>query len=230
MQEIDYICRMGVKEVAVLDPIFNSNENPDHALSILKRFAANGYKGRLELQCRAELVNDAFLDAAQSLDVCLEFGLQTIHRSEDKVIERKNNIKVIDEVLGKVRFRKIRHEVSLIYGLPQQTLQSFQESVRWCLERDVPVIKAFPLLLLRGTKLEAEKDQWGLVIDDDTMPQVVESSTFSRAECETMGRISQALRETEGQHPSIDALLTLAEVTEADIARWQPDLCAKELA
>jgi radical SAM superfamily enzyme YgiQ (UPF0313 family) len=182
MAEIDEICRAGVREVAVLDPVFNSNEHPGHAVRVLQRFAQQGYTGRLSLQCRAELIDDAFLDAAQALDVCLEFGLQTIHPKEQQAIERTNNMRSVDAALAKVRERGIRHEVSLIFGLPEQTLHSFKESVRWCLDRKVPVIRAFPLLLLRGTKLELERARWNLVVGDEAMPEVVESSTFCRKE------------------------------------------------
>jgi hypothetical protein len=227
LQEIDYICRMKVNEVAVLDPVFTDKNNPDHSISVLKRFSENGYAGRLSLQCRAEFVGDAFLDAAQKLDVCLEFGLQSIHEKEYDAIGRRNNLKVVDSVLAKVRQRNIRHEVSLIFGLPEQTLESFKESVSWCLERQVPTIKAFPLLLLRGTKLELERSRWNLVVEDAPMPRVIESSTFCRHEWETMERISEALQQTEGCHPTISDLLKLAHAAQPDQSRWQPSL-AKE--
>lgn len=223
--EIDHICRMQVREVAVLDPVFNSNENRGHALQVLKRFAENGYKGQLALQCRAELVDDDFLDAAQRLDVCLEFGLQTIHKDEYDAVGRGNSMKKIDAVLDKVRTRNIRHEVSLIFGLPEQTLDSFKESVRWCLNRKVPTIKAFPLLLLRGTKIELEQNRWGLIVGDGPMPKVIASRTFSRRDWQAMERISEALRETEGNHPGMDELLHQALLSEPDNARWQPVTC-----
>lgn len=224
LAEIDHICRMGVKDIAVLDPVFNSNENPGHALMVLQRFAENSYQGKLSLQCRAEFIDDAFLDAAQKLDVCLEFGLQTIHQCEFAAIDRNNNMKKVDEVLLKVRQRQIRHEVSLIFGLPEQTLDSFKESVQWCLDRHVPTLKAFPLLLLRGTKLEQQRERWNLVTQDAVMPTVIESSTFCHHEWKAMERISEALSRTEGKHPSMNELLKLAIVTTPDESRWQPNV------
>lgn len=222
VQEIDLICRAGVQEVAVLDPVFNSNDAPGHAERVLERFAANGYRGRLALQCRAELVTPAFLDAAEKLDVCLEFGLQTIHRNEQVAIERPNNIGIVAQVLAETRRRGIDHEVSLIFGLPEQTLASFSESVRWCLEQQVKVIKAFPLLLLRGTKLDVERERWQLVVDDDTMPKVVASSTFTRQDWQAMLALSQQLSDTEGCHPGFDALVAAAATATPDRARFQP--------
>jgi len=221
-REIDLICEAGVEDVAVLDPIFNTNDVRGHAVHILERFAARGFKGRLSLQCRAEFIDYAFLDAAARLDVCLEFGLQTIHTREQLAIDRTNNMKKVEMALAKVRARGIEHEVSLIFGLPEQTLASFKESVRWCVEREVPVIKAFPLLLLRGTKLDTERDRWGLVVEDDIMPQVLASASFSREDRDAMEALSEALRQTEHDHPAFDELEALALTCRADRSRWQP--------
>jgi radical SAM superfamily enzyme YgiQ (UPF0313 family) len=220
-REIDLICRSGVEDLAVLDPVFNTNEG--HAVHVLERFAQNGFRGRISLQCRAELVTDDFLDAAQKLDVCLEFGLQTINKKEQKAIDRINSLPHVEQALVKVRERGIRHEVSLIFGLPEQTLESFKDSVRWCLERQVPVIKAFPLLLLRGTRLDLEREQWALSVGDDLMPVVLSSRDFTRNDRDRMEAISNALRNTEGAHPPFDALLDMAQECGDDPSRFQPE-------
>ncbi|HEY8206183.1 MAG TPA: radical SAM protein [Myxococcaceae bacterium] len=218
LQEIDLFCRAGVEEIAVLDPVFNQGA----AVEILRAFAERGFTGRLSLQCRAELVDHAFLDAAERLDVALELGLQTIEPREFLAVGRPNHLKKIDLVLAELRHRRIHHEVSLIFGLPEQTLRSFLETVRWCLDRQVPVIRAFPLLLLRGTALERDRARWGLVTDGGPMEMAVESTTFRRADWEAMARVSQALQLTEGRHPRrLDELLERSEAMEPDRSRWQ---------
>ncbi len=196
--EIDLFCESDVREIAVLDPIFNMGP---HTLDILKRFAANGFTGRLSLQCRAEVVDDSFLDAASALDVCLEFGLQTIHKREQRAIRRRNRIDQVEAVLGGVQARGISHEVSLIYGLPLQTVDSFKASVAWCLEREVPVIKAFPLMLLRGTRLDYNREKWNLRNSDDAIPVVIQSSTFDIDGWRQMSQLAKALKLTERRHP-----------------------------
>jgi radical SAM superfamily enzyme YgiQ (UPF0313 family) len=218
--EIELFCASGVREIAVLDPIFNM---PNHAVPILQKFAELGFRGRISLQCRAELVDSAFLDAAAALNVCLEFGLQTVHADEARRIDRANQIEKVDTALTGVRDRKIDHEVSLIFGLPQQTLASFESSVAWCLERSVPVIKAFPLMLLRGTKLDQEREIWGMEESSDEMPMVIRSNSFSNRDWALMNQLSLALKQTEGRHPtSIEDLKRLAAGIEADSSRWTP--------
>lgn len=218
--EIDLFCASGVKDIAVLDPIFNA---ADHAIPVLQRFKERGYEGRLSLQCRAEMITDGFLDVAAGLDVCLEFGLQTIHKNEGKEIDRNNNIGKVDEALAGVRARGIRHEVSLIFGLPLQTLESFEESVKWCLDRQVPVLKAFPLLLLRGTALDRDRQKWNLEVSEQEMATVLSSSTFTHQEWWEMAQLSEALKATEGNHPDFATLKALASTLEPSLPRWAPE-------
>lgn len=218
--EIDLFCASGVREIAVLDPIFSA---APHAVGVLERFASRGFTGRLALQCRAEQCGEEFLDAAARLDVLLEFGLQTIHQAEGRAIRRINHMPRVEQALAGARARGLPLEVSLIFGLPLQTLRSFEESVAWCLERQVPVIKAFPLLLLRGTKLDRDRQQWGLVASDDPMARVESSDTFSPDDWRAMAALSEALKATEGAHPaSIEGLWEVARGLEPDLARWSP--------
>lgn len=228
MAEVDLFCASDVDDIAVLDPIFDLNP---YAVTILQRFIAGGFKGRLSLQCRAESLTSEFLNAAAQLNVCLELGLQTIHDDEGRAIDRKNKIEKVDKALAEIRARQIDHEVTLIFGLPLQTLSSFRASVSWCIERRVPVIKAFPLMLLRGTPLERDRERWGLRERGEEMPIVVASSSFDEEDWYQMAQISEALRLTEGWHPAdIRWLAAMAEGMVPSIARWMPRPAKKDVA
>jgi radical SAM superfamily enzyme YgiQ (UPF0313 family) len=189
--EIELFVARGVQDIAVLDPVFN--DDPGHATSVLHRFARLGYDGRLSLQCRFEDVTQEFLDACAPVNVCLEFGLQTIHPAEMKAIRRRNHLDKVEGVISELHRRRIDFEISLIYGLPEQTLGSFQASVDWCRALGVPTIRAFPLMLLRGTPMERDRARWRLVENDEPIPLVVESNTFSRADWTDMRRIAEGL-------------------------------------
>jgi hypothetical protein len=147
------------------------------------------------------MVDEAFLDTVQKLNVTLEFGLQSIHKREYMAVGRPNNMAKIEQVLREVQRRQIKNEVSLIYALPEQTLKSFQDSVIWCLSLGIPVIKAFPLLLLRGTELERQKEQWSFVVKEGDLPMVVSSNSFSSSDWQEMELIANALSQTENCHP-----------------------------
>ena len=197
-------------DIAVLDPTFNSGTQ---YLDILKRFAERGYTGKLSLQCRLEMVKPEFLDLVQDINrsgrVVLEFGLQTIHREEMRVIQRLNNMRKINRILPDIQRRSIETEISLIFGLPMQTVGSFQESIDFCKEQGVETIHAFPLMLLRGTLLYDQKQKLGLVESTDkvfpkipriqeNIPHVVSSPSFTFSDWLQMGEMSEALEQHKG--------------------------------
>ena len=220
-KEIDLFCNSDVKEIAILDPIFNAGSK---AIPILKRFIENQFKGNISLQCRAEMCSDEFLETAAELDVKLEFGLQTIHKNEGRAVGRTNNMRRVNEVFNKLKQEELYHEVSIIFGLPNQTLESFIETVEWCLNKSIPVIKAFPLMLLRGTDIEQRKHEWNLIESNDSMPTVIQSDSFSHSEWLDMFRISEALKQTESNHPkSIEQLLEISKHVHIDYERFRPN-------
>lgn len=220
LAEAELLGRSKLEEVAVLDPIFNASP---FASEVLERFADLRFGGALSLQCRAEMIDEHFLEAAGRVRARIELGLQTIHEAEGAAVLRRNKLDRVDAVLSELRRRGIDHEVTLIFGLPEQTLASFLETVTWCLRRAVPVIRAFPLMLLRGTELDRQRDRWGLIDDGTDMARVIGSRTFDSHDWKCMAAIAEALAHTERQHPAdADALLDLAKRTEPDLSRWQP--------
>ena len=220
LKEIKLFCASDVEEIAILDPIFNLPK--DRAVKVLHAFVEHGYRGRLSLQCRAEAITEEFLDAASLLDVCLEFGLQTIHEDEGRASQRKNNVERVEQTLREVRRRGLQHEVSIIFGLPHQTLTKFEQTVQWCLDLRVSVIKAFPLMLLRGTELDARRHQWGLITRSDEDPTVIRSNTFDEEDWSRMALLSDALKKTECNHPHHVQTLHAMTQHAPDLTRWRP--------
>ena len=117
----------------------------------------------------------------------------------------------------------MNYEISIIYGLPNQTLESFKETINWCLSKSVPVLKAFPLMLLRGTEIEKNKQQWGLIESDDIMPVVLQSNTFTFQDWVQMSKMSEALKESEDNHPKfIEDLIIKSKKLTINHGRFQP--------
>lgn len=197
--ECEMLAGSHTSEIAIQDPIFNSD--PHGWLAPLVALDHHGYRGRLSMQLRAETFTcvDGFLRLSLADRCKLEFGLQTIHREEMSVIQRNNNIAKCQEVFAALNDGGAFVEVSLIYGLPNQTLDSFQRSVEFA-RNHAKSVRAFPLLLLRGTPLHGRKDELGLVEDESDIPQVVASPTFTRRDHEKMASIAQELAATADGH------------------------------
>src|SRR5437016_690054 len=109
-----------------------------------------------------------------------------------------NNLNSVKENALLLRKNNIKFEISLIYRLPHQTVESFKESIKFAKNLDAKKVVAWPLMLLRGTELEKKKEELGLKeeilssIDLDSelpkeriskgIPHVVESPSFTKGE------------------------------------------------
>ena len=204
-QEIKWICQHNIMDIHVVDATFNSGPN---YLNVLKLLAEHGYKGKIALQTRAEMISPEYLDAVDRLNrsamVVLELGLHTTNKEEQKIIDRPNNLKKFSRVVSDAISRGIELEVSLIFGLPKQTIASFNESIAYCKTLGIPVIYAFPLMLHRGTWLWENRDELGLKSESHIplfdisrqqhgVTHVVESPTFTYAEWLHMAKIAEEL-------------------------------------
>lgn len=197
-----------VTDVAVTDPTFNAG--PTH-LGVLDRLSSGGYRGALSLQCRAEMMTPAFVDAVARLrataDVTLEFGVQTIVRTEQATIERPANMRRVDAGLATLNDAGVPYEVSLIYGLPGQTVASFGASLEWATTTALrhsagrARVVAWPLMLLRGTALHDQARALRLVTSDSAgvnvtarvgspIPHVVASPSFSVGDWKRMAHMA----------------------------------------
>lgn len=209
-EEVAFFARQNVADIAVVDPIFNLGS---HALYVLEEFDRRRYSPRLSLQCRFELVNQEFLKLCSRVGCRLEFGLQTVDAREGDAVNRVNDLSRVSDVLSELRGQGIAFEVSIIYGLPEQTLESFRETVGFLMRNRVPTIRAFPLMLLRGTALERDRQRWHLRESQNLIPVVIESSSFSVQDWVVMNAIANALEQTVGQHPAaVDDLCLSADI------------------
>ena len=206
--EISLFTEKGVKDIVILDPVFNMGKN---AISILELFKKKKYNGKLSLQCRFETLTSDFVKSCNGLDVTLEFGIQTTNQLENEAINRKFNIDNVTKAIQSLTLNKIDFEVSIIYGLPHQTVSSFMQTIQYCLNRQVPRVKAYPLLLLRGTALEKNRNTWALIENEDLIPKVVQSNSFTKTEWQKMEQLARTLRLTENKHPkSVSTLEQIA--------------------
>jgi len=169
-KEIEYFINNNVSDIAVLDPIFHTGQYMD----ILKKIIDYDYKGKLSLQSHFAMVKDEYLETIKymkekNIKVTLEFGLQTLVKKEQLEIKRLTSLNKVENVLTYLNSNNINYEISLIYGLPYQTLDSFYYSVKWCLDRGVKNLKVWPLMLLPGTEMDLKKEEYDMIESTDEL-------------------------------------------------------------
>ncbi len=88
--------------------------------------------------------------------VWVELGLQTIHARTAEYIRRGYSLAVYDEALEKLKAAGIKAVVHVIIGLPGETVEDMQETVKYVVDSGADGIKLQLLHVLRGTDLEKE--------------------------------------------------------------------------
>lgn len=178
LDELKLFKERGVKKLNVLDPLFNDYEG--HGEQYLKLIRKVGFTGKVSLQIRPELLTERFMEEASlNSNVSFEIGVQSLDPTVLKTIQRGGHKTEaqLREKLDRCRKLGIATMVTLIYGLPQQTYDSFVRDIGIVKSYGVGKVGAFPLQVYAGTKLAEDIGQYGLTLKEDAfgIPGVVDN-------------------------------------------------------
>ena len=102
----------------------------------------------------------------------ISLGMQSAVDSERKRIGRKAGRERVTEVLNIIRDEGIDNiSLDLITGLPDQTVESLDRSIDFCLESEVKHISAYMLILEPGTFFYRIRDRLNLPDEDEVCRQ-----------------------------------------------------------
>ena len=112
----------------------------------------------LNIATRCDALDEDILDYLDDLnkraDLIVELGLQTIHESTSKLINRGHTLERFEWALLELRKRNIDVVVHIINGLPFETKEMMLETVRYLNKLDIQGIKIHMLFILKGTPIE----------------------------------------------------------------------------
>ena len=112
----------------------------------------------LAIATRPDAISDECLDYLSELNnrtyLTIELGLQTIHESTAKLINRGHDLKCFETMVKKLRERNIDVVIHIINGLPFETKEMMLETVKYLNKLDIQGIKIHMLQILKNTKLE----------------------------------------------------------------------------
>jgi radical SAM superfamily enzyme YgiQ (UPF0313 family) len=186
-----------VKRINIIDPVFNAGKD---YIEYMEEIYNIGVDAVITLQTRFEMIKGEsgakFLDLAEKINAHLEFGIQTVVPDEYNTINRPNDSKLIAKLLPELKKRNISYEVSLIYGLPNQTIDTFQYSIDFLRSKGCKNLIAYPLMLLKGTELYDQKEKFNFVekqMGDFNIPTIIASNSFSESDWLRMAEIAEQL-------------------------------------
>ena len=109
----------------------------------------------LNIATRCDAISDECLEYLTALNkrtmLTIELGLQTIHESTSKLINRCHTLEQFDSMVCKLRERHINVVVHIINGLPYETEEMMLDTVRHINTLDVQGIKIHMLHIIKDT-------------------------------------------------------------------------------
>ena len=154
-----------VRKINVLDPYFNDMRAGFKRISLefLHLLKELKMTADVSLQIRPEVLTEEYLDIAETMpNIIFEIGVQSLDNKVTMAIKRGGDNKKVVEKLTEVARRGIRTEITLIYGLPYQTAESFRNDVNFLKIFGFSKITAFPLQIYRGTEMFDKYQHYGL--------------------------------------------------------------------
>lgn len=112
----------------------------------------------LFIATRCDCITDECLDYLTFLNkrtyLTIELGLQTIHESTSKLINRGHTLKEFTDTVKRLRERNIDVVVHIINDLPYETKEMMLETVKFVNTLDIQGIKIHMLNIIKDTPLE----------------------------------------------------------------------------
>ena len=112
----------------------------------------------INIATRPDSISDECLDYLENLAkktyLTIELGLQTIKEETINFINRCNTLACFDDMVKKLRQRKINIVVHIINGLPYENKEDMLKTIEYLNKLDIQGIKIHMLSILKGTALE----------------------------------------------------------------------------
>jgi radical SAM superfamily enzyme YgiQ (UPF0313 family) len=160
--ELQYLKEANVEKVNIMDPTFNIL----HYKEVLKEIIKVEPKSIFSFQTHFstfDYKSDEVIELFKGANSHLEFGLQSTNPDTLNAINRKHNWEHVSASIRALVHSDISFEISLIYGLPFQSLSNFKTSVQKLRDLGAKNIYGFPLQIYPGTQLTRDMDSYKIV-------------------------------------------------------------------
>lgn len=148
-------------------------------------------------------VIDYLEELSQKTFLIVELGLQTIHEKTSKLINRGHTLEEFDNMVKKLRAKKINIVVHIINGLPYETPAMMLETAKHLNRLDIQGIKIHMLSILKDTALEKlfQKEHFKVLTKEEYIDIVVTQLEYLRPEI-VINRITGDPKESDLIEPN----------------------------
>ena len=142
----------------------------------------------LNIATRPDAITEECLNYLEDLNkrtyLTVELGLQTIKEETSKLINRCHTLECFQDMVKKLRERKIDVVVHIINGLPYETKEDMVNTVKYLNQLDIQGIKIHMLSIIKDTPLEKmyEKEKFHVLTKEEYIDIVIEQLEHLRPE------------------------------------------------
>ena len=214
--EIDHWLQQDIRELYLMDPIFNLNAA--RARDICRFIAArNRRRVGVHAEVWAEFIDDEMARLMRDAGFTfLEVGLQSTDEAALATVERRLRLQRFLDGIAALKRYGLFWALQLIVGLPGETRASFRRSLNFAASLDAPVLAVYPLMVLPGTELWRKAADLRLVFDPEPPYHVRSHYSMSEADVAYGFRVVRALQDV-GDSRALRLLARERSLTYADI-------------
>ncbi len=158
--ELETFVRQGVEQVWVLDSTFNAP--PRRGKQLLRLLHNKAPQLHFHLEAKAEFIDAETITLLEQLSCSLQLGLQTADAAVLAGLNRNIDPKRFWSGVEQVSNSGLTFGLDLIYGLPGDSYQGVMASIEQALAYRPNQLDIFPLAVLPGTELHAQKELYQL--------------------------------------------------------------------
>ncbi len=113
----------------------------------------------ITLEANPDDLSESFLDMLAHFPINrLSMGVQSLHDNELKLLNRRHSAQDAIEAVQRAKQYVSNISIDLMFGLPLQTLDSWNETIEKSLALEVQHISAYQLTIEKGTKLYRQRE------------------------------------------------------------------------
>ena len=142
----------------------------------------------LNIATRPDSITEECLEYLEELNkrtyLTIELGLQTIKEETSKLINRCHSLSCFEEMVKKLREKKINVVVHIINGLPYETKEDMIETVKYLNKLDIQGIKIHMLSITKETPIEKlyQKEKFHILTKEEYIDIAISQLEYLRPE------------------------------------------------
>lgn len=183
IKHIETLVGFGVKHLRLSDELFFFNKH--HFEPLLKEIIKRGLNKELNMwaYCRVDTCQKKYLDLFKEAGInLLGLGIESFDRNVRREVTKGNFENVdISDIMGEIHSADIRVGCNVIFGLPDDTVETMQKTLDFSIELNPDTWNAYPCMALPGSPLYMEA-----LLNNEELPEKFEEFGFLSYECKPL--------------------------------------------